>query len=149
MEVVWVPTPPVVQEPEDGERFLSDQEVVVTIETDRMGFPPGSELMVEVTSSLSGTLVTLSGLENQTISLGELEPGVHLVTVTVSDGEHASGTTFTIEVERSTSELGPWPFILLWVSLAAVVVLVVLVLRMRGGRGGRRGPVPHRPTGRP
>jgi hypothetical protein len=150
VEVVWVPIPPIVREPEGGDRFLSDQEITVTLDVDQMGFPPGTELSVEVTSSLSGTLVAETRLENKTLSIGSLEPGFHLITVTVTDGDHASSTSLTIEVERATGDVGAWPFVLLWAGLAAVVVLVVIALR-RKSRGGQR-PAPGGPpgvTGRP
>lgn len=110
----------------------------------------GQVLTVTWTSNVSGTLRTLTSEDNLTFVVNGLPPGLHRVTVTVSDGELSRSGWLEVQVnERYVPPEKPAPtddgpdlgnlLVVLGVVAALVVVVTLVLVLRRGGSGPPQG----------
>ena len=108
--------------------------------------PYGDALTTRWTSNVSGELGVLSGIGRVGFNKTGLPPGVHRITVTVSDGELEDSGWFELTVVERTAQAEPRPFyrtpqaigVIVIVAVAACVLIAVIArVRGRPGRGSR------------
>jgi len=104
------PSDPVILSPENGSVFKEGEEVEFKLLVTDPDVPLGDILTIVWTSNLSGDLRYCTHEDSSTFTTSELDVGVHVITVAVSDGEFDRTAWIEITVEAVASPNGgPYP----------------------------------------
>ena len=134
LDIERIPPPPVIVSPPPEETIDKGEPLEVIIDIPEEELDPARVYTINVSSNVSGLLITSSPVDELELDLGKLPVGRHLITVSISDGTNEASTRFNVSVVEPPKKVG---------SPAAGVAFVITGLLLAMAVRSRWGP-PHR-----
>jgi hypothetical protein len=138
------PEEPVIVSPRSGEIFKEGDEIAFIVTVDDPDVSEGQILTITWSSTLSGELWNSSTID--TFVTSELEPGNHIITIVVSDGEHETTSEVIILIEESKDrkDSGGSPGELTLLCLLAIFGGAAIWIRLHTSSGKLNPPEPRK-----
>jgi len=135
VDVAKIPPLPIVIYPQPGTTVNKGDDLVVTLDVPAAKLDPGKDYTINVSSNVSGPLLTKNLDDGLELDVGKLPVGDHQITVTISDGTNEANTRFNITVVEPPKKVAsPGPG-----TVIVIAGLLVVAVRARRGRPEKRG----------
>jgi len=131
--ILNIPVLPDIMDPLPNDIIEEEEDVRFELDFPEDALDPEKDYTINVTSNVTGLLISTEVEEEMSFDTGRLPLGPHTITITLSDGTNEASTSLNITVERPTMKPGS-PGMGLAISLAilAVVGTALVVSRRRG-----------------
>jgi hypothetical protein len=135
VNIAKIPPLPVIIYPQPGTTVDKENDLEITIDVPKGELDPEKDYTINVSSNISGPLVTRNLDDGLKLDVGKLPVGDHQITITISDGTNEANTQFNITVVEPPKKVAsPGP----GAAFVIAGLLVVVVVRARRGRPEKR-----------
>jgi hypothetical protein len=146
------PSPPVIRSPLNHSTYTPGVNIRFEVDVHDPDMVHGQVLNVTWSSHLSGWLRTISS-DDELVFYTRLEEGVHMISVTVSDGEYERSRWIEVTIHEEETEPpdgGNGSSVILWsvICMTSVITLIIVIVIVMMARKAARAmePPPEIPT---